>query len=60
MCLLSFGKLFCDLFQLLLFIEVVREKRGRQGEDAWSVGYETWNCVVHKEQRTIINSYASK
>ena len=53
-------KTFCDLFQLFFFIEVVREKRGRQGEDAWSVGYETWNCVVHKEQRTIINSYASK
>ena len=41
-------------------LEVVREKRGWQGEDAWSVGYETWNCVVHKEQRIIINSNASK
>ena len=60
MHLFSFGKLFCDLFQLLFLIEVVREKRGRQGEDTWSVGYETWNCVVPKEQRTIINSYASK
>ena len=63
MCLFSFGKLFCDLFLLLFFncfLEIVREKRGRQGEDAWSVGYETWNCVVHKEQRIIINSNASK
>ena len=43
------------------FLEVVREKRGRQGEDAWSVEYETWNCVVvHKEQKIIINSNASK
>ena len=34
-------KLFCDLFLLLFFyccLEVVREKRGRQREDAWSVG----------------------
>ena len=60
MHLFSFGKLFCHLFLLLFFIEVVREKRGRQGEDAWSVGYETWNCVVSKEQRIIINSNASK
>ena len=63
MRLFSFRKLFCDLFVLLFFyrfLEVVREKRGRQGEDAWSVEYETWNCVVHKEQRIIINSNASK
>ena len=51
---------FVTCSSCFFFIEVVREKRGRQGEDAWSVGYETWNCVVHKEQRTIINSYASK
>ena len=64
MHLFSLRKLFCDLFLLLFFycfLEVVREKRGRQaeGKDAWSVGYETWNCVVHKEQRIIINSNAS-
>ena len=57
-------KTFCDLFLLLFFIlfflEIVGEKRSRQGEDAWSVGYETWNCVVHKEQIIIINSNASK
>ena len=47
-------------FFFYCFLEVVREKRGRQGEDAWSAGYETWNCVVHKEQRIIINSNASK
>ena len=39
----SFGKLFCDLFLLLFFclwfLKVVTEKRGRQGKDAWSVGY---------------------
>ena len=52
MCLFSFGKLFCDLFLLLFFIEVVREKRGRQREDAWSVGYETWNGVVHKNKES--------
>ena len=59
----SLHVLFCDLFLLLFFncfLEIVREKRGRRGEDAWSVGYETWNCVVHKEQRIIINSNASK
>ena len=50
MRLFSFGKLFCNSFQLLFFIEVLREERGRQGEDARSVGYETGNCVVHKEQ----------
>ena len=56
-------KIFCDLFLLpffYCFLEVVREKRGRQGEDALSVGYETWNCAVHKEQRIILNSNASK
>ena len=37
------------------FLEEVKEKRGRQGEDAWSVEYETWNCVVHKEQSEIVN-----
>ena len=47
-------KTFCDLFLLLFFRSIVREKRGRQGEDAWSEGYES---VVHKEQRII---YASK
>ena len=63
MRLFSFGKIFCDSFLLLFFycfLEVVREKRGRQGEDAWSVEYGTWNCVVNKEQRIIINSNASK
>ena len=62
MRLFSFGKVFCDLFLVpfFVFLEVVREEGGRQGEDAWSVGYETWNCVVHKEQRIIINSNASK
>ena len=37
-------KLFCDLLLLLFFcccLEIVREKRGRQGEDAWSVKYES-------------------
>ena len=58
--IVSFLKIFCDLFLLFFFIEVVRGKRGRQGEDAWSVGYETWNCVVHNEQRIIINSNDSK
>ena len=38
-------KTFCDLFLLLIFLLFLRsskrkEKRGRQGEDAWSVGYE--------------------
>ena len=42
---------FLWLVPAAFFIEVVREKRSRQGEDAWSVGYETWNCVVHQEQR---------
>ena len=37
----------CSCCFCYCFLEVVREKRGRQGEDAWSVGYETWNCVVH-------------
>ena len=62
MRLFSFGKLFCNLFCCFfsLFLEVVRFKKGRQGEDAWSVGYETENCVVHKEQGIIINSNASK
>ena len=50
MRLFSFGILFCDLFQLLFFIEVVREKRGRQGEDAWSVGYETWTVLFTKNK----------
>ena len=53
MRLFSFGKLFCDLFLLLFFccfLEVVREKRGRQ-EDAWSAGYET--CMeLRCSQRT--------
>ena len=42
MRLFSFGKLFCDLFLLVFFI--VREKKGgkgRRGEDAWSVKYES-------------------
>ena len=61
MHLFSFGKLFVTkIAPAAFFNEVVREKRGRQGEDAWSVGYETWNCVVHKEQRIIINSNSSK
>ena len=34
-------------FFFYCFLEVVRKKRGTKGEDAWSVGYETWNCVVH-------------
>ena len=42
MCLFSFRKHFCDLFLLFFFyyyfLEVVREKRGGQGEDAWSFG----------------------
>ena len=59
-CTCSFGKPLCDLFLLLCFLEVIREKRGRQGKYAWSVGYKTWNCVVHKEQRYIINLNASK
>ena len=61
MHLFSFGKLFCDLFLLLflLFFNSSKRERGRQGEDAWSVEYETWNCV-HKEQRIIINSNTSK
>ena len=50
----------CSCCFFFMVLEVVREKRGRQGEDAWSVGYETLNCVVHKEQRIIINSNASK
>ena len=48
MRLFSFGKLFCNLFLLFLFfelfLEMVREKRGgkgRRGEDAWSVKYES-------------------
>ena len=45
MRLFSFGKRFCDLFLLLFFyycsLEIVREKRARQGEDAWSVKYES-------------------
>ena len=48
MRLFSFGKLFCDLFPLFFFfncvLEIVREKRGgkgRRGEDAWSVKYES-------------------
>ena len=35
---------FCDLFPLFFCLEIVREKRGRkgrQGEDAWSVKYES-------------------
>ena len=34
-------KTFLYLFLLLFFRSIVREKRGRQGEDAWSVGYES-------------------
>ena len=47
MRLFSFGKHFCDLFLLVFFncfLEIVREKRGgkgRRGEDAWSVKYES-------------------
>ena len=50
--LFSFGKRSCDLFLLLFFIvlEIVREKRGRQGEDAWSVKYES--IELYCSQRT--------
>ena len=45
MRLFSFGKHFCDLFLLLFFLRnSIREKRGgkgREGEDAWSVKYES-------------------
>ena len=45
MHLFSFGKLSvtcscCFLF-IVFFLEIVREKRGRQGEDAWFVKYES-------------------
>ena len=50
----------CCFFFVYGFLKVVREKGGRQGKDAWSVGYVPQNCVVHKEQRIIINSNASK
>ena len=65
MHLFSFGKLFCELFLLLFFfhcfLEIVREKRGRQGEDAWSAKYESVElCCSDKEQIIIINSNASK
>ena len=57
-------KTFCDLFVLLFllffFLEIVRVKRGRQGEDAWSVKYESIELCCSKEQRIIINSNTSK
>ena len=41
----------CSLcFFLFCFLEVVREKRGRQGKDAWSVGYESMELCC--SQRT--------
>ena len=51
---------FVTCFSCFFFIDVVREKRGRQGEDAWSVGYETWTVLFTIKKGTIINSYASK
>ena len=53
MHLFTFGKLFCDLFLLLFvsfFTSSMREERQAR-EDVWSE-YETWNCVVHKEQES--------
>ena len=57
MHLFSFGKHFCDLFLLLFFLEIVREKRGgkgREGEDAWSAKYESIELCC--SQRTIIKN----
>ena len=60
MHLFSFGKHSCDLFLLFFncFLEIVREKgsgKGRRGEDAWSVKYESielW-CVLQLVSRQI-------
>ena len=46
---------FCDLFLLLFFncfLEIVREKRGRRGEDAWSVGYENGTVLFTKNKKS--------
>ena len=56
MHLFSFGKHFCDLFLLFFFLEIVREKRGRkgrQGEDAWSVKYESIELVFTMNKQSL-------
>ena len=56
-------KLFCDLFLFFFFycfLEIVREKRGGrggQGEDAWSVKYESIELWC-SQQAVITNSNA--
>ena len=38
----------CFFFCLFVFLKIVTEKRGRQGEDAWSVKYESIElCCSH-------------
>ena len=49
-------------FFLIVFLEIVREKRGGRGgrgEDAWSVKYESIELWC-SQQAIIINSNASK
>ena len=41
---------FVTCSSCFFLIEVVREKRDRQGEDAWSVGYETWTVLFTKNK----------
>ena len=55
MLLFSFGNFFCDLFLLgffYCFLEIVREKRGRQREDAWSVKYESIELLFTKNKES--------
>ena len=54
---------FCDLFLLLFFycfLEIVREKRGRQGQDAWSVNYESIELCCSQRTKNHHKSNASK
>ena len=62
MHLFSFGKPFltCSCCFFYCVLEIVREKRGRQGEDAWSVKYETTELKLCCSQRTKNRSNASK
>ena len=43
-------KTFLGLVPAAFFIEVVREKRGRQGEDAWSVGMKHGTVLFTKNK----------